>query len=84
MLQAGNQYATASNPGAPSNGARASQWLHFFIERYREAYTSKWIVRLVARAGAADEPDFGYGLQACGWPWRPMRVCESAKVVDLD
>src|SRR5256886_13072586 len=41
MLQAGNQYATSVESwGAEHTGAREPV-LHFFIERYRQAYTSE-------------------------------------------
>ena len=85
MLQAGNQYATSVESwGAEHTGAREPV-LHFFIERYREAYTSE-VDSFVSslEQGRPMSPDFGDGLQALRLAVAADESLRTGEVVDLD
>lgn len=85
MLQAGNQYATSVESwGAGHTGAREPV-LHFFIERYREAYTSE-VDSFVSslEQGRPMSPDFGDGLQALRLAVAADESLRTGQVVDLD
>ena len=85
MLQAGNQYATSVESwGAGQTGAREPV-LHFFIERYREAYTSE-VDSFVSslEQGRPMSPDFGDGLQALRLAVAADESLRTGQVVDLD
>jgi len=85
MLQAGNQYATSVESwGAEHTGAREPV-LHFFIERYREAYTSE-VDSFVSslEQGRPMSPDFGDGLQALRLAVAADESLRTGQVVELD
>jgi len=85
MLQAGNQYATSVESwGAGHTGAREPV-LHFFIERYREAYTSE-VDSFVSslEQGRPMSPDFGDGLQALRLAVAADESLRTGQVVELD
>jgi myo-inositol 2-dehydrogenase/D-chiro-inositol 1-dehydrogenase len=85
MLQAGNQYATSVESwGAERTGAREPV-LHFFIERYRQAYTSE-VDSFVSslEQGRPMSPDFGDGLQALRLAVAADESLRTGQVVDLD
>jgi myo-inositol 2-dehydrogenase/D-chiro-inositol 1-dehydrogenase len=85
MLQAGNQYATSVETwGAGHTGAREPV-LHFFIERYRQAYTSEvdsFISSL--EQGRPMSPDFSDGLQALRLAVAADESLRTGQAVDLD
>ena len=85
MLQAGNQYATSVESwGAGHTGAREPV-LHFFIERYREAYTSE-VDSFVSslEQGRPMSPDFADGLQALRLAVAADESLRTGQVVGLD
>jgi len=85
MLQAGNQYATSVESwGAEHTGAREPV-LHFFIERYRQAYTSE-VDSFVSslEQGRPMSPDFGDGLQALRLAVAADESLRTGQVVELD
>jgi len=85
MLQAGNQYATSVESwGAGHTGAREPV-LHFFIERYREAYTSE-VDSFVSslEQGRPMSPDFADGLQALRLAVAADESLRTGQVVELD
>src|SRR6266853_76189 len=84
MLQAGNQYATSVESwGAEHTGAREPV-LHFFIERYRQAYTSE-VDSFVSslEQGRPMSPDFGDGLQALRLAVAADESLRTGQVVEL-
>jgi len=85
MLQAGNQYATSVESwGAEHTGAREPV-LHFFIERYRQAYTSELDSFVSAlEQGRPMSPDFGDGLQALRLAVAADESLRTGQVVELD
>jgi myo-inositol 2-dehydrogenase/D-chiro-inositol 1-dehydrogenase len=85
MLQAGNQYATSVESwGAERTGAREPV-LHFFIERYREAYTSEVDAFVSSlEQGQPMSPDFGDGLQALRLAVAADESLRTGQVVELD
>ena len=85
MLQAGNQYATSVESwGAERTGAREPV-LNFFIERYRQAYTSEVDAFVSSlEQGQPMSPDFSDGLQALRLAVAADESLRTGKVVDLD
>ena len=65
MLQAGNQHATSVAAWTSASGGARDPVLHFFIERYRQAYEAE-VECFVAsvEAAAPMSPDFNDGIEA--------------------
>jgi myo-inositol 2-dehydrogenase/D-chiro-inositol 1-dehydrogenase len=65
MLQAGNRRATSVESWSETHTAAREPVLHFFIERFREAYVAELDAFLEAlEAGRPLSPDFGDGIEA--------------------
>src|SRR5437016_11971912 len=85
MLQAANQYpTTVESWSAERTGAREAT-LNFFIERYREAYTSEVDAFVSSlEEGRPMSPDFGDGLAALRLAVAAEESLRSGRVVGLD
>ena len=84
MLQAGNQRATSVEHWSAECTAARDPVLHFFIERYAEAYRAELdaFVASVA-AGGPIKPDFSDGLEALRLAAAAEESLRTHQIVDL-
>jgi myo-inositol 2-dehydrogenase/D-chiro-inositol 1-dehydrogenase len=85
MLQALNRQATTVRAWTDARGDAGDPALHFFIERYAEAYAAEidFFVRCV-ETGAAPSPSFDDGLQALRLADAAEQSLRSGRAVRLD
>ena len=84
MLQAGNQRATSVEHWSAAHTAARDPLLHFFIERYLEAYRAELDAFISALAeGSPLQPDFSDGLEALRLAVAAEESLRTAEVVDL-
>jgi len=85
MLRVGNHRATSVESWTGEATEAADPALHFFIERYADAYTAE-ISHFVAclRDGAAPQPGFEDGLAALRIADAALESLQSGRVVRLD
>jgi len=85
MLQAGNQYATTVESWSAERTGAREPVLNFFIERYREAYTSEVDAFVSSlEEGRPMSPDFADGLAALRLAVAAEESLRTGAVVGLD
>ena len=85
MLQAGNQYATTVESWSAERTGAREPLLSFFIERYREAYTSEMDAFVSSLEGGRPmSPDFADGLAALRLAVAAEESLRTGAVVGLD
>ncbi len=84
MLQAGNQRPTTVEHSGAAHTAAQDPALHFFLERYAEAYRAELDAFVLALAqGRAPAPDFSDGIEALRLARAAGESVRTRKVVDL-
>ncbi|TLZ22417.1 MAG: hypothetical protein E6K34_02580 [Gammaproteobacteria bacterium] len=85
MLQAANQYATTVESWSAERTGAREPTLNFFIERYREAYTSEVDAFVSSlEEGRPMSPDFADGLAALRLAVAAEESVQTGRVVGLD
>jgi myo-inositol 2-dehydrogenase/D-chiro-inositol 1-dehydrogenase len=84
MLRAGNRYATAVESWSAERTAARDPVLHFFIERYAEAYESELDTFVTSlEEGRPMSPDFADGVEALRLAMAAEESLRTGRAIDI-